>query len=826
MESFQNPGRVRATYRLQFHERFRLSDALALVPYLSELGISHIYASPLTRSAAHSTHGYDVCDPRQLNPEIGTEDELAKLIVALRDHKMGLVLDIVPNHMAASTENPWWNDLLLHGRNSPYAGYFDIEWESTTPQKNGKLLLPVLGGPYQEMLEAGQIKLQAENGAHVICYAGLKFPIAPGSLSDGSDIGKLNASPAALDKLIERQNYRLEYWKEGDAELNYRRFFTITSLAGLRVEEENVFDDSHSLVKSWIQRGWIDGLRVDHPDGLKDPAAYLHRLHDLAPAPWIVVEKILEPGESLPQTWPVAGTTGYDFLSEVNAVFVHAKNEPALTESYSSFTGEPANYDKLVCDKKRAALNNAFVAEINRLLKLLIPIALRDPRAGKFTLEGLREATVELAACFPVYRTYGTAHKGSVTDEDRQRIDDAVKLAQTRQSKAAPEIFELLKKILLERGQGKLEDEFADRFQQLTGPAMAKGVEDCAFYCFNRFISLNEVGGNPAHFGSTVEAFHGLCATRQQDWPDSMLGTASHDTKRGEDVRARLNVLSEIPDAWSAAVQQWADLNERHHTGSCPDRNLEYFIYQTMAGAWPVSEERLLAYVEKAIREAGQHTSWREPNAAYESGVKKFISGILKEPEFIASLEKFVFSISEAGRVNSLSQTLIKLTAPGIPDIYQGCELLDFSLVDPDNRRPVDFGLRHQLLVEAKKLSAEAAWLHGNKSLAKLWLIWKILKLRTAHPDLFAGQAMYEPISVGGMKQDHVIAFMRGACLTTVAQRLPLTLQGDWADTTIFLPEGTWHNCLTGDTFHGPVVQLKQLLVKFPVALLSKELKL
>ena len=826
MESSQNSGRVRATYRLQFHERFRLADALALVPYLSELGISHVYASPLTKASARSAHGYDVCDPRQLNPEIGTEDELAKLLATLRDHKMGLVLDIVPNHMAASTDNPWWNDLLLHGRKSAYAEYFDIEWESTSPQKNGKVLLPLLGGPYQEILAGGQIKLQAENGALSLCYGELKLPVTPGSLPYDFEIEKLNANPVALDKLIEHQNYRLVYWKEGDLELNYRRFFTITSLAGLRVEDKNVFDDSHRLVRSWIQQGWIDGLRVDHPDGLKDPAAYLQHLCDLAPAQWIVVEKILEPGEALPQGWPVAGTTGYDFLNEINEVFVNAKSEAALTTLYSSFTGEPTDYDQLVRDKKRTALNNMFVAEVSRLLKLIIPVALSDPLGGTFTLEGLRAATVELAACLPVYRTYGTARKGSVTDEDRQRIDNAIQLAKAGKPKVSPAIFELLRKILVERGNGEAEDEFADRFQQLTGPAMAKGVEDCAFYCFNCFVSLNEVGGNPAQFGSSVETFHGQCVTRQQDWPESMLGTASHDTKRGEDVRARLNVLSEIPEDWSAAVQQWAHLNERHHHGAYPGRNVEYFIYQTIVGAWPVSEERLLAYVEKAMREAGQHTSWKEPDSAYESGAKKFVSSLLKEPEFIGSLEQFVHSISEAGRINSLSQTLIKLTAPGVPDIYQGCELLDFSLVDPDNRRPVDFGLRRRLLDEARMLSAEAAWLHGDKSLAKLWLIWKVLKLRTAHPDLFAGQEIYEPISAGGVKPDHVVAFMRGDRLVTVAQRLPLALRSDWADTTIFLPEDPWHNYLTGETFHGPVVYLKQLLAKFPVALLSKESKL
>jgi (1->4)-alpha-D-glucan 1-alpha-D-glucosylmutase len=810
---------VRATYRLQFHEGFRLSDALAIVPYLSELGISHVFASPLTKACAHSTHGYDVCDHQELNPELGTEADLEQLIAVLREHKMGLVLDIVPNHMAASLENPWWKDVLTRGRESAFAACFDIDWESSDFQKRGKVLLPVLREPYQELLAGRQIKLQTGDGGHWLCYAGLKFPVASGSFP-GGDLKQINEDVGAMDDLVKRQNYRLVFWKQGDGELNYRRFFNITSLAGLRVEDLKVFDDSHKLVRAWMQKGWLDGLRVDHPDGLRDPARYLRRLRDMAPNAWIVVEKILEPGEPLPQNWPVAGTTGYDFLNQVNSIFIQAKNEGTMTRFYSDFTSERIDCGNLVRDKKRAALDGMFQAEICRLLKILAQIATQNQRWREFSIEGLREATEELAACFPVYRIYGTDQNGSVNSEECQRVDEAIKLAIDNKPQLPPEVFEMLKNLLVERGRGTLEDEFAGRFQQLTGPAMAKGKEDSAFYCFNRLISLNEVGGDPGQFGSTVEAFHGFCATLQGDWPDSMLATSSHDTKRGEDVRTRLDVLSEIPDQWCAAVRRWAGMNQSCHTGRFPDRNTEYFIYQTLVGAWPVSEERLQACMEKAVKEAGQITSWKEPDVAYESAVRNFISGILKQSGFIADLEKFVFHVSEAGHVNSLSQTLIKLTAPGIPDIYQGCELWNLSVVDPDNRRPVDFESRRRLLAKAKTLSAEEIWNQDCEPLAKLWLIWKALNFRAACPGRFAGNVGYEPISADGIKQDHVIAFMRGKDVITIVQRLPLTLQDDWADTSVFLPEGKWSDELTGEIFYGPVVYLKQLLAKFPVALL------
>ena len=823
LSTFHGLEKARATYRLQFHEGFRLADAQAIVPYLSELGISHIYASPLTKACAHSLHGYDVCDYRQLNPELGTEAELEKLVLALQEHQMGLVLDIVPNHMAAVVENPWWKDMLTHGRQSAFAAFFDIDWECSDPLTRGKVFLPVLGGYCSELLADKQIQLCAGPDGPCLCYAGHQFPVAPGSLPLNGDVGKINGDAMALETLIEQQNYRLAFWKDGDAGLNYRRFFSISSLAGLRVEEQKVFDESHELIEKWTDRGWVQGLRVDHPDGLRDPATYLHRLRGIAPEAWVVIEKILAPDESLPEGWPVAGTTGYDFLAQVNSIFVQTENERFFTNFYFEFTGERTDYGNLVHDKKRAALDHLFPAEINRLLGILIQIAAQNGSWRKFTSAELHEALSELVACFPTYRVYVRGRQGPSRSSEYLRIESAIKSAMSHKADLPREIFDMLQQILLGRMRGDLEDEFSARFQQLTGPAMAKGVEDTAFYCFNRFISLNEVGCNPGQFGASMESFHSFCMVQQKNWPDTMLASTTHDTKRGEDVRARLNILSEIPNEWCSAVRHWAAINQCYHQGSFPDRNAEYLFYQTLVGAWPISEKRLLAYMEKAAREAKQHTDWNEPKVVYEQALQNFVVAAMKDSNFMASVEKFVSSISRPGFINSLSQTLIKLTAPGVPDIYQGCELWNFSLVDPDNRQPVDFEMRRHLLAQAKSMSADEVWTGDNKPLAKLWLIWKTLCLRTKHSELFAGSKSYEPVSVLGQKRAHVIAFKRGEAAITIVQRLPATLQNDWADTSFALPRGKWCNQLTGDIFDGQFVYLKELLAQFPVALLVRK---
>jgi len=819
--SAHNP-RVRATYRFQFHEGFRLADALALVPYLAELGISHIYASPLTKARPHSAHGYDVCDYRELNPDLGTEDDLERLIAALREHNMGLVLDIVPNHMGTGADNPWWWDVLTHGRRSVFAGHFDIDWDSPDPRTRGKVVLPVLGGRYSRLLADKAIRLQLEPEGASLQYGEHRFPVSPAHPLGEDEAREINSNPAALDQLIQQQNYRLLFWKRGDSELNYRRFFGISSLAATRVEDEQVFADSHALVKRWVDRGWLDGLRVDHIDGLRLPGDYLGRLRRLAPNAWIVVEKILEPGESLPANWPIAGTTGYDFLNQVNGILVNAENADAFTDFYAEFAGERSDYREVAHEKKRDVLNRVFSAEISRVTAILTRITDREWRWREFSRDELRGAIIELAACFPVYRVY-VADTMPRNGGDRARVDEAVNAARANRADLPAEIFEMLRDILSGKAAGGREAEFAARFQQLTGPAMAKGVEDTAFYCYNRYISLNEVGGNPGEFGVPVESFHRFCANQARSWPESMLASSTHDTKRGEDCRARLNVLSEIPGEWTEAVRRWAEMNKRFRRNPFPDRNAEYHFYQTLVGAWPVSTGRAVAYMEKAAREAKQFTDWVEPNAVYEKALRDFVTSILADGRFVADLENFVATIATAGFVNSLAQTLIKLTAPGAPDTYQGSELWNFNLVDPDNRRAVDFEVCRRLIEEVKSMSAEEAWRRRDNGAAKLWLLRKVLQYRRDHPRLLDRSQPYTGLSAQGLRCAHVVAFQRGEDAVTITPRLPFELQNNWGDTTLDMPGEQWRNVLTGESVDGPRVELGKVLNKFPVAWLIRE---
>ncbi len=803
-----------ATYRFQFNEHFRLTDALTLLPYLRELGISHIYASPLFAARARSSHGYDVCDFSRLNPEIGSETDLEKLVAALRANGMGLVVDIVPNHMGIGTpENAWWWDILKHGRASRFAGHFDINWESTDPELRGKVLLPVLGSDLNGVIGRGEMKIENQGGKLRLRYFENQFPLAPNfSAKDVTE------NAAALKSLLQQQNYVLADWREGDTRLNYRRFFAVSSLAAVRVEEENIFADVHRLLKNWLDRGWLDGVRVDHPDGLRDPETYLRRLRAAAPEAWIVVEKILQPEESLPRSWPVQGTTGYEFLNQVNGLFVDAKNEMALTDFYREFTGEPADAGLMVHAKKRLVLETLFTTEVNRLAGLLAQIAKRHAAFESFLDAQNREAIMELAAHFPVYRTYVRPENEIPGPDDLRFIQTALNRARAGRAEAEWEVFEFIAALLRCHFRGELENEFVARFQQLTGAVMAKGVEDTTFYCLNRFVSLNEVGGDPGKFGVSVDEFHEFCQRQQSDWPQMMLTSSTHDTKRSEDVRARLNVLSEIPNEWRDAVSRWSKMNERHRRNNFPDRNVEYLFYQTLAGAWPISTERLQAYFEKASREAKQHTDWNQPNAAYDEALKYFVASTLADKIFVADLEQFLALLAGAAQINSLAQTLIKLTAPGVPDIYQGNELWDFSLVDPDNRRPVDFEIRKRLLAESKNLSADEIWQRRDSGLPKLWLIQRTLALRAVREEAFCGN--YEPLHARGAKANHVVAFTRGGTVITAIPRFLMELKNDWQDTVLLLPPGAWKNELTGETVDGTVA-VGDLFGKFPVALLA-----
>jgi (1->4)-alpha-D-glucan 1-alpha-D-glucosylmutase len=847
----------RATYRLQFHRGFTLRDGLELVPYLSALGVSHVHASPLLQARPGSTHGYDVCDPTRINPEVGTEADLEAFAGALRERQMGLVLDIVPNHMAAAPENPWWWDVLKYGRGSRFADYFDIDWNSPEPGLRGKVLLPVLGDELERVLERGELKVVCENVEVTVRYFEHHFPaspesiLVPGKFLDEA-VAELNSDRPTLARFLDQQHYRLAFWRLGDTQLNYRRFFTITHLVGLRVELPQVFADTHNHILDWHQRGLLDGLRVDHPDGLRDPLGYLQRLHRAAPGAWIVVEKILEPGEGLPADWRVAGTTGYDFLTRATGIFVDPAGETRLTDFYAEYTGEPTDYVELVWAKKRWMLRDYFATEVNRLVRLLAPLlALHAPERAAAP-EGLRDALVELIACFPVYRTYCQAAEGIASEADKAVVSEAVAQALRTQPQPSPSVLAFLCDLLQLRLHGELPTEFVMRFQQLTGPAMAKGAEDTAFYCYSRFIVLNEVGGDPGCFGVSVEDFHQAFGQARQQWPATMLSTSTHDTKRSDDVRARLAVLSEIPEHWMATVRRWSSMNERFRRNNWPDRNAEYLIYQTLIGAWPLPLDRALACLEKAAREAKQHTNWSDRNAAYEAVLNDFVTGTLSDRTFMEELERFVAPLVPAGFVNSLAQTLLKLTAPGVPDIYQGTDLWDFSLVDPDNRRPVDFARRRKALAELQQ-SLEASGIqelvkelirNPGDGRIKLFLIQQTLQFRREHPGLFQ-EGSYVPVLATGPQAKHVCAFARtmgGATAIVVVPRLVMGLtagQGGppvgeaiWQDTQLVLPKAQAGRAFQ-DVFTGKVLcadansataslRLADVLSTLPVALLAR----
>jgi (1->4)-alpha-D-glucan 1-alpha-D-glucosylmutase len=804
----------RATYRLQFNERFQLVDALRLVPYLFRLGISHLYASPLFKARPHSGHGYDVCDFGELNPELGSEANLEKLAAALREHGMGLVLDVVPNHMGiGSPENRWWWDVLKNGRASRFAGYFDINWCANGANSPGKILVPVLGDEYERVLKRGELKIKEDQGEPVLVYFENKLPLAPGTVPKADVVLKSEA----VDEVVQKQHYRLVCWCHGDQQLNYRRFFAISTLAGLRVEEEQVFNDSHALLRKWLENKILDGLRVDHADGLRDPKQYLERLRSLAPDQWIVVEKILQTKETLPADWPVQGTVGYDFLNQVNGLFVQSKNARVLTDFYAEFTGESSDSKETVQEKKRLVLRTLFITEVNRLVDTLLQIA-PCHSCQKVPREHWREALIEFIASFPIYRTYIRPGENVVGENDFRFVEQAAVKAKALRPNLSPELFDFISGLMLLLFPGERECDFVARVQQLTGPAMAKGVEDTAFYCLNRLISLNEVGGDPGKFGVGLEEFHQFCQAQQTAWPHSMLASSTHDTKRSEDVRARINLLSEIPNEWRAAVLRWSTMNARHRQNNFPDRNAEYFFYQTLVGAWPLPLDRALAAMQKASCEAKQHTDWNHPHAEYEQALKHFIVAALADGEFIRDLAGFLSPLADGAHINSLSQTLIKLTAPGVPDIYQGNEILDYSLVDPDNRRLVDFEFRNALLDEADNLSATEAWRERDRGLAKLWLTKKTLSVRARFQAAFEGD--YRPLFARGEKANHLVAFLRGAAITAVP-RFTLELNGAWNDLILELPDGNWRNTFTGEIDSGKVA-VADLFRIFPVALLLK----
>jgi (1->4)-alpha-D-glucan 1-alpha-D-glucosylmutase len=868
----------RATYRLQFNKDFTFRHALALIDYFAALGVSHIYASPFLLARPGSTHGYDITDHNRINPEIGTEQELEELIAALQARGMGLILDFVPNHMGIGSDNPWWLDVLESGESSPVAPFFDIDWDSG----NGKVLLPVLGDQYGAILTKGEIQLRFEAATGTISawYWDHRFPIAPSDyaellqavplLEEGGeefqrildelarlalesrrrwrpgihaetrqlqrDLAELAKNPrvaAALEEtiagingvpgkraswrmlhhILERQAYRLAYWRVAADEINYRRFFNINDLAGLRVELPELFDRMHDLVFGLIDAGKLDGLRIDHIDGLFDPRDYAERLQARFPdGLYVVVEKILAHDEELPD-WPVAGTTGYEFTNLVLGLFVDPVGEAPLLRRYARLARDDS-FDEVLYQSKTRIMEVNLASEMGVLAREFHRLSSADWRSRDFTLNGMRQALEEVIAFFPVYRTY--VSRRGISDEDRARIEGAVAEAKRRSPATDTSIFDFLRRLLtgdLARGGGgwsRVEVlRLAMRLQQVTGPVMAKGFEDTALYRWFPLVALNEVGGEPRRFGVSAEEFHAFCRRRVERWPHAMLATATHDTKRGEDARARIALLSEISREWGLKVARWRRINTEPRGNVDP--NHEWLFYQALFGSWepedPAFAERMAAYMLKAVREGKERSSWGNPDTEYEGAVEHFVHSSLAYAPFVNDMAEFVGRYARLGAINSLAQTLLKLTAPGVPDIYRGTELWDFSLVDPDNRRPVDFNVRRKLLDAAP----DGRWEDGRE---KLFLIRRALALQ---PD-----GDYIPLMPEGAKAKHLLAFTRGGRVLTAVPRLIVGLRGDWSDTTLTLPDGTWKDALSDRRLEGTVAAAN-LLKPFPVALLTKE---
>ena len=874
-----------STYRLQLQPDFGFDDAAAVAPYLARLGVSHLYSSPYLQAAPGSTHGYDVVDHSKVNEELGGAEAHRRLCAALEEAGLGQILDIVPNHMAVTSGNAWWWDVLENGPSSQYASYFDVDWDPPEAKLRNTVLMPILADHYGRVLEAGEFQLQRQDGRFTVHYHEHALPVAPRSLDDllaeaaracksveleslaaafghlppswatdresvrerhrdkevlaaslarlaqeepdvamalDAEVARVNADPDALDALLERQNYRLAYWRVAGRELDYRRFFDIHTLAALRMEDEVVFEDTHELVAGWLRAGVLDGLRIDHPDGLRDPDGYLRRLAALAPEAWVVVEKILESGERLPPAWPVAGTTGYDFANRATGVLVDPAGEEPLSTTYAQFTRVRAEWPDVVWEKKHLVMKEVLSSEVNWLTGLAVEVCDRNRRYRDYTRHEIHESLREVIAAFPVYRTYVVPGVEPWPD-DVAHVEEAVKTAKERRPDLDADLFDFLGGVLLGRRRhapGTVEDELVCRFQQVTGPVMAKGVEDTAFYTWTRLAALNEVGGDPGRFGVSVQEFHHDNETIQRSWPATMLATSTHDTKRSEDVRARLVLLSEIPERFVEAVASWSAHNRRHRRGELPDRNIEWLLYQTLVGAWPLTADRAMAYMEKAAKEAKEHTSWVDPDPAYDAALRAFVEGALADREFLAQVEAFAAPLVGPGRVNALALTLLKLTSPGVPDIYQGTELWDLSLVDPDNRRPVDWQRRAGLLDEAERLPPAEAWAdRADSGLPKMLLTQRALQLRRRRPEAFRDE--YSPLSAGGAKAGHVVAYARGSEVVAVAPRLVLGLGGEWEDTALTLPPGSWVDALDGDRRFEGSVRLAALLGPFPVALLE-----
>jgi (1->4)-alpha-D-glucan 1-alpha-D-glucosylmutase len=907
-----------STYRLQFHAGFTFRDAIAILPYLRDLGITHCYASPYLKSQPGSTHGYDVVDYAAINPEIGSAADHQAWTDALKAHGLGQILDFVPNHMGVGTsENTWWNDVLENGPASRFAAYFDIAWRASARHElQDKVLLPVLAEPYGDVLEAGGLRLELAGVIFSIHHENRRFPVAPASyadvldravldwergagpedaaleelrgivrairnlpdlsgkgaagleqherakqefqgrlaaLRDGSSrarhqlertLAEFNGHPGdprsfdLLDLLLDRQYYRLAYWRVAPDEINYRRFFDVNDLAGVSMERPEVFEAAHALVLRWLAEGNAHGLRIDHPDGLYDPAQYFRRLQehfrlacvrailderpgataeewstledivraDLAsgeqsawenaggPSLYVLAEKILAARESLVESWPISGTTGYEFLNQVGGLFVDQASAVPMARLYQSIIDDDSRFPEVAYRNKLLVLRVSLSSELHMLTQQLDRLAQQSRRSRDFTFNILRHVLAEVIACFPVYRSYVDDHGAG--DFDRRYVDTAVGRARYRNPLLSRRVFRFLREILLADvpqppGEtDRLEQRrFAGKFQQVTSPVAAKGLEDTAFYAYNRLVSLNEVGGDPSVFGVKPGELHEFNQRRQARWPFTLSPLSTHDAKRSEDVRARINILSQIPQEWGDSVERWRRWNEPFRQtvddATAPDPNEEYLLYQTLIGAWPLAQEainlpdnfvkRIQEYMVKAIHEAKVHSSWLNPDADYDEAIRRFVALILdreKNQPFLDDFRALQAKISHFGLLESLAQTLLKLASPGVPDTYQGTEIWNFSLVDPDNRRPVDYALRQAMLRALESSAAAAAGdrrelcstLLANKDdgRIKLYVHRCALQARRAHPGLFT-TGEYHPVKTRGTRSDLVFAFDRGA---------------------------------------------------------------
>lgn len=923
----------KVTYRIQFNSEFGFDAAKAITSYLAELGISDLYASPIFKARAGSTHGYDIVDPTQLNPELGTQEAFDALIEELQQHNIGWLQDIVPNHMAYDTQNWYLMDVLENGPESTYVDYFDIAWNSPFASSIEPILAPLLGNFYGACLENGEIQLRYEESGLSVNYYNLTLPLKLESYAQflTQNLGKLakslgrrhptfvrllgilymvknissevtvqqrkdqaafvkgllwelytdnsevktfidenlqlfNGEPGnpesfnLLDSLLSQQFFRLCYWKVGAEEMNYRRFFTVNELISVKVEELKVFNHTHSLISKLVEEGKFTGLRIDHIDGLYDPTQYLERLKEKTGDTYITVEKILEPGEELPNNWPIQGTSGYDYLNYVNSIFCKSENQDKFTQIYWDITGNKTPYDQIVPEKKHLIIERNLAGDIDNLAFLLKKIASKYRYGNDFTINGLKRALVEVLKRFPFYRTY--INQEGISETDRSYTQEVIEAARAYTPLLNNELNFIEKLLLLEYDDFLTQTEkdqwlyFVMRLQQYTGPLMAKGVEDTALYVYNRFISLNEVGGNPDQFGISVSDFHDFNQKRQTHWPHAMSATSTHDTKRGEDIRARLNVLSEIPEEWQKQVRTWSEINRSHKKtvkrSTMPDRNDEYLFYQTLVGAFPFYEheyascvERVKDYVLKAIREAKVYTAWLRQNSTYENAFIDFVTAVLEPSEqnqFLQEFLPFKKWVADYGIFNSLSQTLLKITSPGVPDFYQGTELWDFSLVDPDNRRPVDFETRHSYLkaikeqaqIDILKLIDELLATKEDARI-KLFLIAQALKARTEYLEVFQ-QGSYLPLEVSGKFKDHIIAFARSDSNRMIVTITPcfftsLIQPGEyplgkqvWDDTCVHLPlEASlpWKDAITDQMVEADGnLLIGEALKYFPVALL------